>query len=419
MELSSEKCGRYVVAAFFALFGGLAFGEAVFVDVRAWADVGKGETSGWEVSGISRTADGLTRLKEAADFALSPEYDFNVTQVVMKVLCSSVSAVRYLTLTPLIPEMGARTHTATPSESLVEQTFSWDSSEGVRQFVLRNEGAYTASWGLASLVVYTDKIAAPTDLCSVSSNCDAFAASWTPDAKAVAHELELHRVTVVLPRYDEIAAWDFSSLTNTSGNTKDMGQLKDEFPDVLSTVTGTNLCLQGKDGGHLQIGMSEKAGALVLPLGEPVAARTCRVTAWRHPKDTGTGCQAYCLGRNGETNAAVTLTAAAEPATDVFPIPDETVALRVESSKSRRIEVEFVVVAANYIEGSVTTNFVNRWRTRRSERTVRLLSPGEWTWRVRSTGADGIVSAWSPFAGVVLVADDPPLSPPGMRVLFR
>lgn len=394
-------------------------GEVIPVDVRVWADVGTGVTNGWEVGGITRTADGLTRLKEVADFALSPEFDFNVTQVVMKVLCSSVSAVRYLTLTPLIPEMGARTHTATPSKSLVEQTFAWDSSEKVRQFVLRNEGAYTASWGVASLVVYTDKIAAPTDLCGVSSNCDAFAASWMPDAKAVAHELELHRVTVVLPRYDEIAAWDFSSLTNTSGNTTGLDELKKEFPEALDSMSGENLCLQKYDGGHLQVGMSEKAGALVLSLDEPVAARTCRVTAWKHPRDTGTGCQAFCLGRNGETNAAVSLTAAAEPVTDVFSIPDETVALRVESPKNRRIEVESVVVAANYIEGSVTTNFVNRWRTQRSERTVKLLSPGEWTWRVRSTSADGIVSAWSPFAGVVLLADDPPLSPPGMRIIFR
>ena len=396
-------------------------GEVIPVDVRAWADVGTGETNGWEVSGITRTAeDGLTRLKEVADFALSPVFDFNVTQVVMKVLCTSAQTARYLTLTPTVPETGATEYEAARSKTLVEQVFTWALDEGVRQFRLQNKnGTGSTSWGVASLVVYTDKIAAPTDLRGVSTNCDAFAASWTPDAKAVAHELELHRVTVVLPRYDEIAAWDFSSLTNTSGNTTGLDELKKEFPEALDSMSGENLCLQGKDGGHLQIGMSEKAGALVLSLDEPVTARTCRVTAWKHPKDTGTGCQAFCLGQNGETNAVVPLTAAAEPATDVFSIPDETVALRVESPKNRRIEVESVVVAANYIEGSVTTNFVNRWRTQRSERTVKLLSPGELTWRVRSTGADGIVSAWSPFAGVVLVADDPPLSPPGMRISFR
>lgn len=417
-----QKCRPFLafLAAFLALRP-IALGESIEVDVGAWADMGTGETNGWKVNGIGRTAeDGLTRLRGMDDYALSPKFDFDVTQLVMAVRCSSAEARRYLTITPVIARKGATKHTVERSLDLSEQVFAWDPSEGVRQFRLQNDtGESTSSWGISALTVYTGKISAPSDLHGTVAYRDAFVAAWTPDARAVSHEIEVGRVHAVPPNYEVVSEWDFTSLTNTSGNSKGLEVLREEFPAVLCGVSGENLGLQGRDGGHLQIGKDNVAGSLILRLDASAAARTCRITTWRHPKDTSAGCSAFCLDEDGRTNSVVALAAAASPATDVFAVPDESALLRVESSKSRRIEVSSVIVVTNYVEGSVSTDFFGSWRTSRPERTVRGLFPGEWAWRARSLDAENVESAWSPFSYVSLDPASPPRPRPGCSVQIR
>lgn len=398
----------------------LVFGEVIEVDVGAWADMGTGMTNGWEVSGISRTEDGLTRVKEIADYARSPEFDFNVTQLVMRALCASAETKRFLTITPTISEPEAQKHTAERTTKLIEQVFAWDPAEGVRQFRLKNDtGSGTTSWGIASLAVYTDRIEPPTGLREDALYRDAFAAVWDPASKAVRYQIQYGAVTRIQPSYETVAEWDFSSLTNTSGNAKDFEDLRKEFPNVLDGVTGTNLGLQGKDGGHLQIGKSDVAGAMELQLDAEVSSRICFVTNWRHDKDTSSGCSAFCLAGDGSTNEVFSLTAGANPATDMFALPDGTCTLRVESSKSRRVEILSVIVATDYDPGSVTTNEFRTIGTRVTAKVVKDLAPGEWLWAVRSFDAEGHDSPWSPFRSVTLDASKPPLVPPGTLLLLR
>ena len=398
----------------------LVFGEVIEVDVRAWADIGTGTTNGWEVSGISRTEDGLTRVKEIADYARSPEFDFNVTQLVMRVLCSSAETKRFLTITPTVSEPEAKKHTAKRSEKLIEQVFAWNPTEGVRQFRLQNDsGTGSTSWGIASLVVYTDRIEPPTGLREHALYRDAFAAVWDPASKAVRYDVRYASVTRTPPRYKTLAGWDFSSLTNATGNSKDLGSLREEFPKVLDGVSGTNLGLQKYDGGHLQIGKDNVAGAMELQFDAMVPSRICLFTNWRHDKDSSSGCSAFCLCGDGSTNAVISLTAGADPVTDVFALPDGTCTLRVESPKSRRVEILSVVVIADYVPGSVTTNEFRSVETRTTEKTVTGLEPGEWIWSVRSFDAEGMDSLWSPFRTVILDPKRRSYSPPGCLLLIR
>lgn len=396
------------------------FGEVIEVDVGAWADVGTGTTNGWEVSGISRTDDGLTRVKEIADYARSPEFDFNVTQLVMRVLCASAETKRFLTITPTISEPEAQKHTAERSTTLIEQVFTWNPAEGVRQFRLQNDaGTGGTSWGIASLAVCTDRIDPPTGLREDSLYRDAFAAAWDPASKAVRYDVKYASVTRMQPSYETVVGWNFSSLTNTSGNAKDFEALRKEFPNVLDGVTGTNLGLQGNDGGHLQIGKSGVAGAMELQLDAAVSSRICLVTNWRHDKDSSSGCSAFCLGEDGSTNEVISLTAGADPVTDMFALPDGTSTLRVESPKSRRVEILSVIVAADYDPGSVTTNEFKILKSRATEKVVKDLAPGEWLWTVRSFDADGRDSPWSPFRTVILDSRSRRYPRPGFSISFR
>ena len=402
----------------------LVFGEVIEVDVRAWADMGTGMTNGWEVSGVDRYSageGGYTRLNTKDDYVVSPDFTNVVTQVVMRVKCSNAGTERFLTLTPTISQDGARSQVAKPTESLMNETFAWTLSEDVRGFRLQNDtGKGTVTWAIASLTVFcTPRIVPPTGLREDALYRDAFAAAWDPAPKAVRYQIQYGSVTRIPPSYETVAEWNFSSLTNATGNSKNLEGLKGEFPNVLDGVTGTNLGLQKYDGGHLQIGKDNVAGAMELQLDAAVPSRICLVTNWRHDKDSSSGCSAFCLCGDGSTNEVILLTAGANPATDMFALPDGTCTLRVESLKSRRVEMLSVIVATDYDPGSVTTNEFRTIGTRATAKVVQDLAPGEWLWAARSFDAEGHDSPWSAFRSITLDVSKPPLVPPGMLLLLR
>ena len=398
----------------------LVFGEVIEVDVGAWADMGTGMTNGWEVSGISRTAaDGLTRVKEIADYARSPEFDFTVTQLVMRVLCSSAETKRFLTITPTISEPEAQKHTAERSAKLVEQVFAWNPAEGVRQFRLQNDtGEGNTSWGIASLAVFTDRAEPPTGLRDDAPYRDAFLASWdgVPDAR---------KYQLRYARYETVAAWNFSVLTNTSGNTVDLPKLK--IPESLGTLSGTNVCLQGHAGGHIQIGKGERLGCLALPMPQvagDAGAMTGVICAWKYPK-TGKPTMPLYYIADGETNDLATVELTDGRAEYRFPVPAgfaaESILLSSATNgialtdQNGRVRVEgFAIVSGPAVTGDFKT--VGSSGT---EKLVRGLSPGTWAWSVRVFDAKGVDSPWSAFRSVTLDASKPPLVPPGALLLLR
>ena len=406
------------LAATFAAVGALR-GEVITVDVAAWAEVGTGETNGWTVGGIGSYVDGGAMFSSASDFARSPRFEDSVTQIVMSVKSSSLDVVKKLMITPVDPD-GIAGHEATPTDSkYVSQVFSWSLADGVRQFCLQESSGASGKWGVASLSVYTDGIEPPTGLREEALYRDAFVAGWDAAPKAVRHEVRFASVTRVPPQFEMVDAWDFSSLTNATGNSKDLEALRRQFPEALVGVTGTNLGLQKYDGGHLQIGQDNVAGAMELQLDATVSSRICLIANWRHDKDSSSGCSAFCLGGDGSTNAVVSLTAGADPVTDMIALPDGTCTLRVESPKSRRVEISSVIVAVDYVPSSVTTNGFSAVGAKTAERMLRGLWPGEWVWAVRSFDAEGRGSQWSPFRTVVLDANRPHGPRRGFGLLVR
>ena len=407
------------LAAFFAAVGALR-GEVITVDVAAWVETRTGMTpEGWSVSGIDSYVDGCAKFSRASDFARSPRFEDSVTQIVMSVKSSSLDVVKKLMITPVDPE-GVAGHEATPTDSkYASQVFSWSPSDGVRQFCLQESSGASGAWGVASLTVYTDGIEPPTGLREEALYRDAFAAGWDAAPKAVRHEVRFASVTRVPPQFETVEAWDFSSLTNATGNSKDLEALRSQFPEALAGVTGTNLGLQKYDGGHLQIGQDNVAGAMELQLDATVPSRICLIADWRHGKDSSSGCPAFCLGGDGSTNALVSLTAGAAPVTDMIALPDGTCTLRVESPKSRRVEISSVIVAVDYAPGSVTTNGFSIVGAKTAERMLKGLRPGEWVWSARSFDAEGRCSQWSPFRTVVLDAERPRCPRPGFGLTVR
>ena len=408
-----------------------AFGEVIEVDVGAWTDVGMGMTvDGWEVSKIDRYSDGGAQFKSSTAYALSPVYEDVVTQIVISVKSSSPHPEKILKIAPTVPE-DAPFHYVEPTlkQEYVTETFWWSVRESVHQVRLQESEGSSGNWGVKSLTVYTDRIEPPARLREDALYRDAFAAAWNPASRAVRYQIQYGSVTRMPPSYKTIAEWDFSSLTNTSGNTVDLPGLN--LPDELKGISGMNVCMQKYEGGHIQIGKGEKLGCLVLPmrsLSEGVGELTGLLCARKYPAN-GKPTMPIYLVADGRTNDLATVELTNENAEYRFPIPDGIMAESIIlssatngialSDQNGRVRVESFAIMSDYVPGSVTTNEFKAIGTRATAKVVKDLAPGEWIWSVKSFDAEGRDSPWSPFRTVILDREMPCCPRPGFSILIR
>ena len=411
----------------------VAFGEVIKVDVAAWRRTETGMADGgWQVSGIKAYADGGARFSSASDYALSPQYDDIVTQIVMSVKSSSTNVLKVLTITPTIPE-GAASHKAVASKSeYTSQTFSWPESEGVRQFRLQESPGEFGNWGIVSLEVCTCRIESPAASREGALFRDAFTALWVAPARAVRYQVRYASVTRVPAQFETVAAWDFSTVTNTSGNTRYLGWLKNVNPGKLDGLSGENVCMQGHESGHVQIGTKNRLGALLLPgpaVPEEADALTGMLCAWKHPEDTNKPTMPIRWVRDGETNDLATVGLTGEKAEYRFAMPRGLAADGIVLSSTTngiglnephgRVRVGSFAIVSGYVPGTVTTNAFSMVGATATGKPLKGLEPGEWLWSVRAFDAEGRDSPWTPFRTVVLDAQSPCRPHPGFSILIR
>lgn len=411
---SAVRCSR--VLLLLLPFAEPAFGDAVSVDVTEWcASTNTVLPSGWMAEGIVAYSDRGVRFPKMSDFALSPIYPCAITQVVMNVKSSNPNVQSFLTMTPVVPDLPAEKRQARPTDNKYEiQAFAWERATDVRQIRFQKEGNYTASWGIAELTIYLDRIDAPTGLAVEQKFCDAFGARWCPAVTAVRHEVEVRKVEP--PKFSLLAEWDFTSLTNTVNATKDL----DAIPHGdLGEFDGVNLCLAAYQGGHLQIGKSDKAGILSLPLPEGVN-RTCLTELFSaSASEAGGDVYVYSVDGASVTNTLAMPVLEFEKMAFDLAIPDDAVELQFVSRSKRRIRITGARVVSDYVPSALSPDPPVVARSRSNACLVRHLNPGEWEWRVRSFDRDGVPSPWSAAMRVKLDAGDPPRVKPGFMMSLR
>jgi len=373
------------------------------VDVSAWGDVGTGVTAeGWTVTNIMAYAEGGIYFNAFSGLAVSPVYPGLVTQVVANARSSVSAMTRHLTLIPRLAEQGAHTNVAetTTSGKYERQRFVWRYDEGVRQFSFQMIGSGSGTWGLKEVMVYLDRVERPENLRTGSRYLDAFEAHWDAEPRAVRFEIAAGRVDEVLPAFTSLKEWNFSVLTNVSGNTKSFLEL--DPPEELQDVGGESLCLQANAGGHLQIGKDNVAGTMELPLPEGVG-RTALMTLFRHEKDDADGIVSnLVVTASGVTNVLPNVWLTVRPTEFRLDIPNDAMNLVLCSLKARRVRVTDVRIVTDYVPGSVTTNWTASCFARGKECVVKGLSSGLWLWRVRAYDANDWDSPWSAFGEALL-----------------
>lgn len=395
-------------------------GDVLQVDVDEWGKIGSGVTSdGWTVAGIESYSEGGVYFNAGSDVVTSPVFPGLVTQVIASVRSSSATMTRSLSLIPQEAQPWAQTNVATTTSGneYRSQWFSWTAGEGVRQFSFRMVGPGSGNWGLNGLSVYLDRVERPVSLWVGKRYSDAFEVRWDAEPRAVRFEIAAGRVDEVLPAFTSLKEWNFSVLTNVSGNTKSFLEL--DPPEELQDVGGKMLNLQAKSGGHLQVGMDNVAGLMALPLPEGLR-RTALMTLFRHENDKADGISSnLVVSASGVTNALPNVWLTVRPTEFRLDIPDDAANLQLCSLKARRVRVVDVRIVSDYVPGSVTTNWVVNRTVRARESVVKGLSHGRWLWRVRAFDAHGWNSSWSSFNEVMLGSDLPSYADRGFGLLLR
>ena len=377
--------------------------------------------SGWTVNGIDayQTNKGVT-FNAVGDYAVSPQYQGFVTQLVLQVCSTSSPILRYLKAIPEEASSSARTWTleATSEAKYSEQSFAWKVSEGIRRFRLQIEGPQGGNWRVGSLTVYLDRVDPPTGLREINAHSDALSVGWQPEVRAASYGVEVAQVETLLPKYELQKEWDFSSLTNISGNPKTF-VIPDGLPPSLRDVEGRTLNLPKREGGYIQIGNSSTGGLMLLPLPE-TAGRIAVTEIYRCDKDGNFWAFVGFEGPRGETNEIATVHLGTNVQTRVFAIPDAAEKLIFRSERGdNRIRVADVKIVTDYEPGSVKTNTVASVSATGCEKVVKGLAPGDWLWRVRSFDREGMYSEWSPYREATLDADAPSFDRPGFLLFLR
>lgn len=389
--------------------------EEVSVDVFAWTN-GVETADGWEVTGVTRYVEpggvkfGLTNSRAA-----SPNYDGCITQIVAEVCCGSADPSNFLVFVPGSPS-DAEARTAVPTKAYTEQVFSWRPSDAVRGINVMTTGSGNRYWGIRRLVIYLDRISAPGGIGCSARYANTLDVEIEPVADAASYELEVRSLTRIAEAGETIRCWDFSVLTNTSGNTVNMtAQKLSAWPD-LADVVGSNLCLQAHAGGHLQIGKSDVVGELALPV--PVTETDLAFTArvLRHPKDDNDGEVRVVSGRAGELTDLGGMFLTTEPADFAFALPAAAETVGVRSLSSRRVRIVRAALVRGYRPGSVVTNEPVVVTLRDPVGKVRGIPSGDLLLRARSVGADGRISTWSDTVPFRL---SPALPRKGLAVFVR
>jgi len=417
-------CRRSQVVAFLpaivfwaVVYSGRA--EVVHVDVYEWSRTGTGTTaSGWSVCGIDEYADKGVRLNTRSEFAISPLYPGCVTQLVVKIRASSKTTNCFLSAVPVVANASAKTQSADAVSSYVVQTFGWSHDEGVRQFRFQNIGSGNAGWGILSLDVYLDRVEAPQYLREHGRYSNALTIRWTPERRAVSNEVELARLITILPTYGLLERWDFSVLTNATGNPLSLDNVPGS--ETLIGVSGEYLSVQARSGGYLQAGNTKGAGKVCFSL-KSSGERTALLRMYRSAADGTDGpVSVSIVGEGSVTNMIAEPYLTTNASDFTVEVPGAASVLLVESAvKSRRLRIEDLRIVTDYVPGCVTTNVTAHFRTARNSRTVKRLDSGDWIWRVKSFDRRGDSSAWSPYRAVSLSAADPPYPVPGLVILVR
>ncbi len=402
------------------LLPALAFADSVEVQFNAALT----NDTEWVYSDkILSSDDGQEHVyfKSLNSYISSPEYSFNITSVVLRLSCSSITPSRYL----YVKADGLDRQQAmdvAKKDKVEEQSFHFSAADSVRSFSLALEGnGNTGNWHVFSAEIYGAPIVeAPTSLHASNASGTRFTLRWDNCGAVASNAITIARIIDTPMSMSVLDDYAFEVFTNNGGNAQN---ILDDNHQMLNYAAFSGDCIYraGNSTGVVQISSRENRGVLAYDTQKLFSSEDAAeglsllISAKKHPTDdSGTwGLGVAITDGNASTNDVCTLDIdfdfPSHPAVVSLPTMHRGESILMfpsDSTKSnRRILIDSMSFVRDYIPAKSDTNIVARVQTTGSTKTIRGLEP-KTKYLVHITAIDGEGNESPPSEAIVVRTTD-------------
>ena len=357
-------------------------------------------TTGWVYSKthFASSHNNEMYIKSTEAYVQSPIFNFAITSISISAKNAGDSTTRDLKIVPLT---GSNTALApidiTPASTAYSSIdITLPAEEQITRFKIVSTSGSGNIYIKSAIISGVPILEAPKDLATSEIYCDRFTASWTPDAAATTHKIEITK-KVETPFTAQYATnYVLSALQNTGSSSKD---ITSTISSNLPEFDGQSIYIPSNTVGVIQIGATDKVGVLALPPQESYENLKLVIRAKYCDNDPAhEEMPVYYI--SGDVTNKITEVEFKNTfeikVVDLkaFAIPSNTrIALTSPDHNDKRFQIDLLGFATETKEAESFTELVISKALNTPHYTAKALEPNtEYSWSVISYGEDGATS---------------------------
>lgn len=350
----------------------------------------------WAYHETKFTASGEMQITKQNAFIQSPTFEFAITSISISAKNAGDTTTRDLNIIPVINNDITLDHIdITPTSTTYSSIdITIPAEEQIKSFKITSTSGSGNIYIKSAVISGVPILEAPKDLATYEIYRDRFSASWTPDAAATTHKIEVTKKIETPFTAQYTTNYVLSALQNTGGNSKD---ITDSISSSLPEFEGQSIYIPSNTVGVVQIGSTTKAGVLVLPpqgsyenLKLVIRAKYCDNDPTHEEMPIY-----YISGDVTNKITEVEFKNAFEiKVVDLLNIPSNTrIALTSPDHNDKRFQIDLLGFATETKEAVSSTELVISTTVKTPHYTAKALEPDtEYSWSVISYGEDGATS---------------------------
>ena len=389
MKTITSICVVFLFTPLFKLNAQNLWSEVTFNEVLT------NETE-WVYHETKFTASGEMQITKKDAFVQSPTFDFAITSVSLSARNAGAETSRDLKIVPLTSSGTALAPVDIKPSSTEHSSkdIAFPAEEQIKSFKITSTSG-SGHINIESAVISGVPILeAPKDLATSEIYRDRFSASWTPDAAATTHKIEVTK-KVETPFTAQYATnYVLSALQNTGGSSIN---ITDSISSDLPNFEGQSIYIPSNSVGVIQIGATDKVGVLVLPPQESYENLKLVIRAKYCDNDPAHEEMPIYYISGDVTNKITEVefkNAFEIKVVDLLNIPSNTrIALTSPDHNDKRFQIDLLGFATETKEAVSSTELVISTTVKTPHYTAKALEPDtEYSWSVISYGEDGATS---------------------------
>ena len=391
MKTITSICVVFLFTPLFKLNAQNLWSEVTFNEVLT------NETE-WVYHETKFTASGEMQITKKDAFVQSPTFDFAITSVSLSARNAGAETSRDLKIVPLTSSGTALAPVDIKPSSTEHSSkdIAFPAEEQIKSFKITSTSGSGNIYIKSAVISGVPILEAPKDLATSKIYRDRFSASWTPDAAATTHKIEVTKKVETPFSAQYATKYDLSTLQNTSSKSKDITYSINSY---LPNFKGQSIYIPSNSVGIIQIGATDKVGALVLPPQESYENLKLVIRAKYCDNDPAHEEMPICYILGDETNTIAEVEFKDTFEIKVvelkeFNIPSNTkIALTSPDHNDKRFQINLLGFATETKEAENSTKLIVSTTVKTPHYTAKALEPDtEYSWSVISYGEDGATS---------------------------